>query len=342
MKLSLAQATNQVGSGKLPVYWFFSDEAFLLDDASEQCRQRLHQAGIEEIYTLGVAKQFDTDQLNQTTQNQSLFSQQQALILKCEGAPPEALTKWLLSYLMHPSPDIVLLIFSDRLSAQQQKTKWFKQVDQAGAHIPLWPPAHHELAGWLQQLAKRYQLGLSHEAAQWLAACTEGNLFAAKQTLEKLAATQAKTTLSLDDVQTTLQHDAAHFTVFEWATTILTGDATRATRILESLQQAQAEPTILVWSLAKELRLVIRLHLSQQSFAQACKNLGIWPKRQPPFQQALRRLSLADCHQALSQLATIDRTIKGLTTGDVWQQLHMLSSSLSHPQLRVFAPIGSA
>lgn len=333
MKLSLTQAIAQIGAGKLPIYWFFSEDPFLLEDACEQCRQQVRKTGIEEIYTVAISKQFDTDQLDQTTQNQSLFSQQQALLLKCESMPPETLTKWLLNYLINPSADITLFVFSGRLSAQQQRTKWFKLVEQVGAHIPLWPPARHELCAWLGQLAKRYQLALSTEAVQWLAECTEGNLFAAKQTFEKLAATQSKTSLTLDDVQTTLQYDAAHFSVFEWANALLLGDVARAIRILEALQQEQVEPTILVWSLAKELRLIIALHLARQPFASACKSLGIWPKRQPPFQQALRRLTLADCHRALQQLAQIDRVIKGIEPGSIWLTLHKLTATLCSPKL---------
>ena len=333
MKLSLTQAITKIGSNPIPIYWFFSDEPFLLDDACEQCRQGLSKAGIEETYTLGISKQFDASQLDQMTQNQSLFSQQQALLLKCDSTPPEALTKWLLDYLADPSIDITLFIFSDRLSAQQQKTKWFKLIDRIGAHIPLWPPATHEITGWLQQLAKRYQLSLTTDAAQWLAACTEGNLFAAKQTFEKLATMQTKKTLTLDDVQTTMQYDAAHFSVFEWASAVLLGDVSRATRVLESLQQEQAEPTVLVWSLAKELRLVIALHLATQPFAGACKSLGIWPKRQPPFQKALSRLKISHCHQSLVQLAMIDRIIKGILPGNPWQALYRLSNVLAQPQL---------
>jgi len=333
MKLSLTQAISQISAKKFPIYWFFSDEPFLLKDADEQCREKIHKIGIEESYTLGVSKQFDTDSLDQIAQTQSLFSQRQALWLKCDSTPPQALTQWLLSYLRHPSPDITLFVFSERLSAQQHKTQWFKQVDHVGAYIALWPPAYHELPHWLQQLAQRYQFSLSRDAAQWLAQCTEGNLFAARQTFEKLAAKQSKAALTLDDVQTTLQYDAAHFTVFEWASAVLFGDVARATRILASLQQEQAEATLLVWSIAKELRLVIALHRAKQSFTSACKSMGIWPKRQPYFQQALKRLTVTDCHQALHQLAQIDRMIKGIEIGSVWLTLHKLVVTICAPKL---------
>ena len=63
---------------------------------------------------------------------------------------------------------------------------------------------------------------------------------------------------------------------------------------------------------------------------QAMRAAGVWDSRQALVGKALRRLPLPRLQGALKRAADIDRIIKGLLRGDVWDELLQLGLSLAH------------
>jgi DNA polymerase-3 subunit delta len=60
----------------------------------------------------------------------------------------------------------------------------------------------------------------------------------------------------------------------------------------------------------------------------------VWDARQAPVEKALARVSLPALMQGLRDAAAIDRTIKGLQSGDVWDALAQLTLRVAQPALR--------
>jgi DNA polymerase-3 subunit delta len=67
--------------------------------------------------------------------------------------------------------------------------------------------------------------------------------------------------------------------------------------------------------------------------------LRVWPNRQAPMRQALRRLSARHFGDAFRALGLIDRQSKGRAQGDAWQTLDHLLWSLCEPTTAP-APVG--
>ena len=71
-----------------------------------------------------------------------------------------------------------------KLDAGSQKTTWFKQLEQKGAVIQIWPIERNQLPMWLAEKAKQRHLKCEATALSALASLVEGNLLAAMQALE--------------------------------------------------------------------------------------------------------------------------------------------------------------
>ena len=66
----------------------------------------------------------------------------------------------------------------------------------------------------------------------------------------------------------------------------------------------------------------------KQPIDQLLKDARIWGARQAPFRRALQRLRAPVVSEALSDAARIDRMIKGIGAGDVWNEFLRLGLKL--------------
>jgi len=78
--------------------------------------------------------------------------------------------------------------------------------------------------------------------------------------------------------------------------------------------------------LSEQIRLLIKIHLLKNSsrgmtIEQAMTALRIWPARQKLMMGAIQRIRYPLLVQALLQAAVIDRIIKGVEQGDIWEEL---------------------
>ena len=110
-------------------------------------------------------------------------------------------------------------------------------------------------------------------------------------------------------------------------------DAARAARILDGLRGEGEDPILVLWALSRETRQMAKIQVSVQAgtpATQAMRAAGVWDSRQALVGKALRRLPLPRLQEALKRAADIDRMVKGLLKGDVWDELLQLGLSLAH------------
>ncbi len=99
--------------------------------------------------------------------------------------------------------------------------------------------------------------------------------------------------------------------------------------MLEGLRGEGVEPPVILWALARELRLLA--NLSQQysqgvplekAFSQA--RPPVWDKRRPLMSKALQRHSAQRWSHLLMDAQRIDAQIKGQASGSPWSSLSRL------------------
>ena len=340
MKLRIDQLGVQLHKQLAPVYIISGDEPLQVAQCCDQIRQHARSAGFSERHVFHVENGFDWGDFLSTANSLSLFAQQQLLELRMpSGKPGDPGSRALLEYISYPSSDNLLLIVTERLDNTQQKAKWFKALEHAGVFIPIWPVESAQLPGWLGQRLQSDGYRATQEALTLISERVEGNMLAASQELEKLKLLAKGKVIDETTVEDAVC-DSARFDVFQLIDAALSGNIKQCVRILSVLKGEGVEAPIILWALAREIRLLG--HLSRQislgialDFAldQSARNMGFAPfmlkRRKALLDKALQRNSERSLRQMLHDVGKIDRCIKGLDRGNTWDQLLSLALRLA-------------
>jgi len=228
----------------------------------------------------------------------------------------------------------MLILRYPKLTQAQKNQKWFTVLSKAGVTRLFAPVKPAEFPRWLRTRVEKRGMQVTAEAIQLLTHFLEGNLAQAAQEIEKLYLIYGTDTpLSAAAIQEAVNHHA-QFDIFKFIDAALSGDADKTTTMLTSLRRNQVEPTAIVWILSREIRTVLNIHTALaagDNWAQIFNRENIWTNRQQLFKQTIKRCSAEHLVATLQHAAQIDRMIKGVETGDVWQHLWICAMGLIKP-----------
>ena len=340
MKLSPAQLNKHLQGQLAPVYIVSGDDPLLCQEAADAIRGAARQQGYDERQVFSADANFDWGNLLLAGASLSLFAQRRLLELRLpSGKPGDKGAAALMEYCANPAEDTLLLIILPKLDGSAQKTKWGNALNE-GAHcqfIQIWPVDAQQLPQWINQRLSQAGLSAQRDAIDLIAARVEGNLLAAAQEIEKLKLLAEGNQITVETVQAAVA-DSARFDVFGLVDAILNGEAAHALRMLEGLRGEGVEPPVILWALARELRLLAGLaqQFSQgvpldKAFSQA--RPPVWDKRRPLVSKALQRLSAQRWAMLLQDAQRIDAQIKGQAEGSPWTSLARLSLLMAGQRL---------
>ncbi|MGH8353856.1 MAG: DNA polymerase III subunit delta [Pseudomonas sp.] len=340
MKLAPAQLAKYLQGNLAPVYVVSGDEPLLCQEASDAIRAATRSRGFAERQVFHAEANFDWGLLYEAGASLSLFAEKRLLELRLpSGKPGDKGAAALLEYLSRPPEDCVLLLSLPKLDGSTQKSKWAKAlIDGSQAQfIQIWPIDAQQLPQWIRQRLAQAGLAASQEALELIAARVEGNLLAAAQELVKLKLLAENGQVDASTVQAAVA-DSARFDVFGLIDAALNGEAAHALRMLEGLRGEGVETPVILWALARELRLLANLAQQysqgvplEKAFASA--RPPVWDKRRPLMSKALQRHSAARWNQLLMDAQRIDAQIKGQAAGDPWNALSRLTLLLAGQRL---------
>lgn len=336
MKLSPAQLAKHLQGSLAPVYVVCGDEHLLCQEACDAIRQATRGQGFSERQVFNVETGFDWGQLIEAGASLSLFAEKRLIELRIpNGKPGDKGAAALLDYLARPAEDTVLLISLPKLDGSTQKTKWAKAlIDGKDVQfVQIWPVDAAQLPQWIRQRLAQAGLAADQEAVEMIAARVEGNLLAAAQEMEKLKLLAEGGQINAETVQAAVA-DSARYDVFGLIDACLHGHASHALHMLEGLRGEGIEPPVILWALARELRLLAGIAQQyaqglplEKAFAQA--RPPVWDKRRPLVSKALQRHSAQRWNQLLMDAQRIDAQIKGQAEGNPWTGLADLCLQLA-------------
>ena len=342
MKLSPAQLGKHLQGALAPVYVVSGDEHLLCQEACDAIRAACRQQGFSERQVLNAESGFDWGQLLEAGANLSLFAERRLLELRIpNGKPGDKGAAALLHYLARPAEDTVLLVSLPKLDGSTQKTKWAKAlIDGKDVQfLQIWPVDAHQLPQWIRQRLSQGGMAADQEAVELIAARVEGNLLAAAQEIEKLKLLAEDGRVTAETVQAAVA-DSARYDVFGLIDAALQGQPEHSLRMLDGLRGEGIEAPVILWALARELRLLANIaqQYSQgtpldRAFSQA--RPPVWDKRRPLVSKALQRHESAGWRQLLTDAQRIDEQIKGQAEGDPWIGLANLCLQLSGRRLGI-------
>lgn len=325
---------SQFSESPAPLYLLSSSEPLLIRDWLDVARTSLREAGYEDIQNLVADSGFDWNAMLEEGDMLSLFASKKCRIITIVNGKPGQKGGKVIQKLCENLPEDSLYIFVvPTLDRQGKNSSWFKSLQKAGEVVELKSVFANELVAWIKQRALQKGLNIGQQAAAFLAERTEGNLLAADQELEKLSIRfDGEEDIAFELIEESVSQ-SARYTHFVLVDACLSGDTSRALKILDSLQGEGFVTTQIRWAIQSALEQLSGLKLAQSNGSlgdRVWQAMRIWRNKQRLYQNALSRLSAMQIERLLQSCATLDRVSKGQQDSDYpeqdWLQLKALIS----------------
>ncbi len=302
-----------------PAYLISGDEVLLVEEARQKIVQQLKKMDYA-VNTIFGDSQDECERLLATQTNYSLFSEKTLIDLRINQGDLNAKFKTAIEfYLENPDSDKVLILTLSKLKAGVASQSWYKNLEKTGLVVNVPDMTEKMFKYWLEDALKQRKLNLLSEAKETLSRLTENNLLATQQALMQLEILPLTKAIDANTIKN-LFHSQAKFDVFDLLDPMLNGDEKRSYQIFMQLRQEEVAPNLILWALVKDLQLLKNLFLSENK-VQAFAEWRVWPKRQPAFQTALRRISYPLIERCFSLAAQIDKMIKTGSNDKTWMYL---------------------
>lgn len=333
MRVAFHDLSKRLEKGLEPIYLITGDEPLQCGEAADAVRAAARKRGFTEREVLEADARFDWNRLLAEANSLSLFADRRIIDLRIpSGKPGLEGGKALAEYAQRPPPDVLLLISMPKADQTQTKSKWFNALDGVGAVVQIWPIEGERLGPWIEQRMRGRGLIPEREVVPMLAERIEGNLLAASQEIEKLLLLHGPGVVSAERLLEAVA-DSARFDVYGLVDSALEGKVARTLRILNGLRGEGIAEAVVLWALARELRLLASLAPEVEKGRPAGQVVGsrndIWQKRRPLVTQGLQRLRSARLRELLRLCARTDRAIKGRGEGEPWMMLQEIALGMA-------------
>lgn len=322
MKIPASQLQSALKKSLLPCYLVTGDEPLLVQEALDGIRHAARRQGFgaREVHIAGQG--FDWADLAVAAGNLSLFAERRILELRLPtGKPGIQGAAAIFDLVQKTGDDLLFVVSAPKLEKGGLTSKWARSIEAAGGLVQVWPVNVRELPDWIDARMRQWGMIPDRDAVRLLADRVEGNLLAADREIEKLRLLQGEGAVTGADIDNAVA-DSSRYDVYKLADAAVAGDATRALRILGGVRAEGVEPVIVIWALARELRVLVKLADSVKSGVNpgsALLKAGVWQSRQGIVRACLGRHAAADFHRLLQTLRKADAAAKGQLAQDPWQ-----------------------
>jgi len=293
LKISAEGLADQLASGLKPVYLISGDEPLQLQEAVAQIRSQAVIAQFSERTVLYVERGFNWGELDMQRQSMSLFAEKKLIELRVGSGKIGSGSKHLLAWAEAPPEDCLLVVVGDRFERAVLQSGWYQALSKLGVTVEIKPVDSRALPRWLAGRVAAAGMTAQPDALETLAELVEGNLLAATQEVEKMVLLYGEGAMLDRQKVLAAVADSARFELFDLTRALQQRDAAHYLRILAGLKEEGVEATLILWLLAREIR-----------------------------QMKGRRSGW------LRRAAEIDRTLKGVDQGNVWDQLQDLGRTM--------------
>jgi DNA polymerase III subunit delta len=332
VKISGDNLSSSLARQLQTIYLVSGDEPLLVNEAADAIRATARSQGFVERELHVIERGFDWQGLIAGSRSMSLFAERKIVEVRmANAAPGEQGADAIVELAEQSSPDTLVLIIAAKLDGRAQSSRWVSAVEKRGVLVQVWPIDLPRLPAWIRERLGRHKLQADAAAAALLAERVEGNLLAAHQEIEKLALLLPPGPITVETVVDAVA-DSARFDVLQLGEAAMRGQTARALRILEGLRGEDAEPTLVLWAVNKDLQWIARarnLMRRGQSAESAMNTLYVWRPRQAAMGQALSRTNGHTLRNLVLDAERVDRTIKGVEKGDPWLALERLVARLA-------------
>lgn len=332
MRIKPEQLKNNLANQLNSLYFVFGSELLLIEQSLTYIRNTAKAEGFDDRVSFEVDGNFDWGEITAELSATSLFSPKR--IIECRlktGKIGVKGSKALTEIASNLPSDILFIVSTGKLDFPQQKSKWFKTLEQYGVIVQVWEVQRDHLAGWVANHMAEQGLVANQKIAEGIAYYTEGNLLASMQEIQKLKMAYPDGNIDIDDYLKQLNQQS-HYSVYNLVDSALSGNSEQVLKIYALMADDTAMPIILSSALYREISSIINMSIELQQVKQVESVMDshrVWKSRKPIISNALKRHPYQRLQKILLLLGRIDRSIKGMDNLNVIDELRTLLLNLA-------------
>ncbi|KTD34162.1 DNA polymerase III, delta subunit [Legionella moravica] len=313
-----------------PVYVLTGQDNYLIEDSLNSIKSSIKTMHDCDEKIISIQSSEDWNTVMEEANSYSLFSDTILLNILYDKKSIDATGKKILTaYLNAINPRCFIIIRAPNIPAKQ--LTWLSNHNQVLV-VVAYPLSSDAMKSWIQSQFKLNSLNSTPQIADLIYQYTQGNMLACAQVIEKIALCNPPGSQITD--QLALEHlfDQCDYSLYELVDACLQGQADKAIQILRQAVNSKSEPTLILWMLTQEIRLLLQLSSLIRLGAHiknACSELKIWAQRVNLYQLAIKRFDEMHLQQLLCYCKAIDEQIKSSLNTQVWNSLEKLTLSLS-------------
>lgn len=317
------------------LYVISGDEPLLVTEATDALRHAARKAHYTERNSFVMDSRSDWSEVDEAMQNLSLFGDRRLVEIQIPAGKPgkngaDALTGLAKRQSGAHDDGVSCVVCLPRLDKASRSSKWATTLWQLATVVEIPTVQRHDLPQWIRQRLARQNQSTDPETANWIADRVEGNLLAAHQEIMKLGLLYPEGELNPQDIERAVLN-VARYDVFSLRDSMLSGQPTRALKVLSGLKaEGEALPLVL-WAVADEIRILSRLSLARQQgrpINELMRTNRLFGQRETIARRALETVTPAVWVASIQHAHDIDRLIKGLNVNgrlpDPWEELARL------------------
>lgn len=303
-----------------PLTIIVGEEDLIAIESQDQIRAKARTQGFTERISFNFDGLSDYSPLLQSIGDMSLFGEKKLIEIRLTtGNPglkkgPEALEALAESV----GDNLIAVISLPGALYEYQKKAWYKKISGRATIINAEPIPRKKLPEWIKKRAAQNNQTLSEDAAQFLAASTEGNLLACAQEISKLSLLCPQGNIDLKDLLETVS-DVSRFNPQDLADSILEGNLQRVSKIIDGLKGENIAIPSFLWLLNEDIRNLIVLNQGGSPFIRGL------PSRKSLLKNLAMSIPLSRLENVAHRYSNVERMSKGFNVsqsqGNPWQEL---------------------
>ena len=274
--MSITDVMQRLDTGQVdPVYLFFGDESYLLQDYTASCIERILTAATRD-FNLDVleANPAGLTQALSIAQTLPMMASYRVVVLHGVQQLRKEEMRQLTDYVAQPSASTALICDSTDSDFKKLPIVFQQRVPAVACKRLDGAP----LRAWVVNLVKRNGYTMAAEAVREFLEEQQNDLWVIKAEVEKLCTYAGETKqIGLSEVQAVCQASFLH-SIFKLSDAIAARELGQALRLIEALLQ-QGEPPLVIFSmLVRHLRLLWSIHhlaRQRQSVSEIAKALHL-------------------------------------------------------------------
>ena len=311
MDFQLSTFEKKIRSRQMPIYFFYGEEEFLLQEALAVFESAVLDEGTRDFnFDSFYAKETPTSQILDVIETLPMMSPRRLVVVKGIEKWNEADWDVFEPYLRNPADSSVVVLTAKSIDKRKKNHKLL--LEKADA-MEFKKPYDNQVAGWVQYIAKKNVIDIETDAISLLHQFVGNNLMEIESELIKLSQFigDRKTVVAKDVIEVVSKIKVQ--SVFDLARAIGEGDKARALLCLSQLlSYGQSEVGILAL-VSRHVRILKSVRKAQSEGlrgAQMASKVGVSPYFLQEYEAQAREWSDKKIENTFKALVDTDRALK--------------------------------